>query len=134
MKRIGLWFGRFLIVVISFLATNDSLDWWLGPNDPNMIRALHAMTIKAELEKYRSANGKYPLPFPDNPLADISKELGVFVPKDPVWVSSERQYRYVSADGTRYGLLFHLQSGDRCLIGVGAAGTGWWQNALLCSF
>lgn len=138
--------GALAIVAVFFFGTLFILDRQSGPPSPDQERASHAKSIKAALEAYRSARGRYPSPFADNPLTDLSKELidGKFLavmPRDPTWGPGENQYRYVSANGRTYGLLFHLQSpagkvaaGGPCLTGVGTAGTGWWNNAPDCPF
>jgi hypothetical protein len=134
LRKAVLALGGLAVIVASFVGTLHIMDRWGPPTGPDAERVLHVRDIKSALEKYRSAKGRYPSPFPDNPLTDIGKELGLIVPKDPDWGVGEKQYRYVSPDGKRYGLLIHLHTGAPCLTGVGAAGTGWWQNAPPCSF
>jgi hypothetical protein len=119
------------IVLVFFFGTLFLLDWWDRSSDLDAVRAKHAGQISAALEAYRGKTGHYPAPFSDNPLADIEKEIGEPLPGDPV--GGANQYRYVSsADGKRYGLLFHLPNGKTCISGVGVRGTGWWQNAPEC--
>jgi hypothetical protein len=135
--------GALAIVLIFFFGTLLTLDWWNTLPYPDSVRAEHASSIKAALERYRAARGHYPAPFGDNPLTDLKNELvdGHFVaaiPKDPIWGLGEKQYRYVSV-GEGYGLLFHLQyangkipEGGSCITGV--ATQGWWGNPPFCPF
>lgn len=122
--------GGAAIVLVFFFGTLFILNWWDRPPDLDPLRASHAKQIGAALEAYRRKTGHYPTPFPDNPLADIQKDIGASLPQDPG--GSANQYRYVSIDGNRYGLLFHLQGGGTCVSGVGVTGTGWWLNAPEC--
>jgi hypothetical protein len=130
-----------------FFGTLFVLDWWNQLPYPDSVRADHARAIKAALEKYRAKIGHYPVPFTDNALTDLKKELVdkgfiAAIPEDPTWgLTTDKQYRYVSTDGKIYGLLWHLQfpigkveAGGRCLTGVGADSAGWWSNAPLCPF
>jgi hypothetical protein len=58
-------------------------------------------------------------------------------PEDPEPATVEtKQYRYVSADGKNFGLLFRLKAaaGGNCVTGVGVSGQGWWFNAQNCPF
>jgi hypothetical protein len=133
--------GGIAIVAISFFGTLFTLDYL----DPDSVRATHAKSVKAALEKYRSAKGAYPFPFPDNPLTDLKKVLVdggylVAIPDDPVFGAKDKdRYRYVSNSGKNYGLLFHLStgktpSGSTCLTGVGTAGYGFWGQQPECPF
>jgi hypothetical protein len=61
------------------------------------------------------------------------------IPIDPLWTSTEKQYRYVSS-GKTYGLLLYLELAHEklpagaCVTGVGTAGTGWWGGQPDCPF
>jgi hypothetical protein len=135
--------GGLGVVAASFFFTLFMMDHW--PNkDRDSIRAEHAQLLKAGLEKYRSANGKFPL-LPDNPVTDLKKDLVdskylEAIPEDPLWSKTEKQYRYASV-GPSYGLLFHLESptgkisgGGTCITGVGIAGVGYWGQIPVCPF
>jgi hypothetical protein len=123
--------GAASIVLVFFFATLFILDRWDRGSELDTVRAQHASQIRAALEAYRGRTGHYPAPFSDNPLTDVEKEIGGPLPRDPR--GGANQYRYVSsADGKRYGLLFHLENGAACISGVGVAGTGWWLNAPQC--
>jgi hypothetical protein len=136
--------GGLAVVGISFFGTLLVLDWF---KSVDAVRADHAQSIKAALEKYRTKRGSYPFPVAGNPLSDLKKELvdGGYlagIPQDPGDLS-DKQYYYVSNDGNSYGLLFHLRSQtgkdlpektSRCLAGVGIAGKGWWGPPPPCPF
>jgi hypothetical protein len=138
--------GALAIVAVFFFGTLFILDRLDTLEFPDSERANHARSVKAALEVYRRAQGHYPVPFTDNPLVDLKKELvdGKFlgaIPQDPLWGLTENQYRYVSYDGKIYGLLFHLQfpvgkipAGGSCLTGIGSETTGWYRNAPPCPF
>jgi hypothetical protein len=140
--------GGALVLAISFFGTLFILDYSGGDNRAarDRLRAEHAKLLKAGLEKYRGARGKYPAPFGNSPTADLKATLvgGGFLsalPQDPLWALTENQYRYVSVDGTTYGLLFHLElpsgkisAGGKCLTGVGTARTDWWGQPPDCPF
>jgi len=139
--------GGIAVCASSFFVTLFVLNYYDNNRPRDSIRVEHAKVLKTALEKYRSARGKYPAPFLDNVIFDLKGELvdGGFLasmPQDPFWeTSTGNQYRYVSADGTTYGLLFHLESADgkipaggKCLTGVGTAGTGWWGQPPDCPF
>jgi hypothetical protein len=106
-----------------------------NPSDPqgrDSIRAAQAATIKAALEKYRSAHGMYPAPFNGNYVSGLSSQLvksGFMpeIPKDPLWTQPEMQYEYASDDGLSYALYFHIElpsgkipAGGACVTGVDA--------------
>lgn len=139
--------GGIAVVSISFFGTLFILNYWDGDaRARDALRAEHAKLLKSGLEKYRSARGKYPAPFGNNPAADLKLILvdGGFlsaIPQDPLWALTENQYRYVSIDGSKYGLLFHLElssgkiaAGGKCLTGVGTTLTDWWGQPPDCPF
>ncbi len=139
--------GAIAVVAISFFGTLFVLSYWDGDAKArDALRAEHAKQLKAGLEKYRSARGKYPSPLANNPATDLKPILvdaGFLsgIPKDPLWALTENQYRYVSVDGTKYGLLFHLElptgkitAGGKCLTGAGTAATDWWGQPPDCPF
>jgi hypothetical protein len=139
--------GGFGIIAIFFLGTLFLLDYMdtKDPGSRDRLRAEHAKSIMAALEKYRGARGAYPL-FPpqyDVALADLKTALveGGYlrsIPADPL--SPDKPYRYISYDGTVYGLLFRLElahqniPAGQCLIGVGTAASGWWKQPPNCPF
>jgi hypothetical protein len=144
--RVVAWMiGGAAIVAVFFFGTLFVLDSQT-PETPDSIRVAHARSLKAALEKYRSAQGVYPSPFLDNPLTDLKRALvdGGYlraIPRDPDLSAVDKQYRYVSRDGKTYGLLFHVQfpigkipAGGNCLTGVGTANTGWWGQPPDCPF
>src|SRR5713101_4168582 len=103
--------GAATVVLIFFFGTLFILDY-IGYKTDDSIRAEHAQLIKDALQRYRSANGNYPI-FPDNAVDDLKKALvgGGFlraIPRDPSQASLGWQYRYTS-DGKVYGLLFKLE-------------------------
>ena len=136
--------GGAAVVAAFFFGTLFILDQWDRLPFPDSVRADHARSIKSALEAYRAAKGNYPVPFSDNPLTDLKKELvdGKFIaaiPQDPTWGLTANQYRYVSTpDGKSYGLLFHLQFPVGKIAGGGACATGmplgWWGGAPACPF
>jgi hypothetical protein len=140
-------FGGMAVVAISFFGTLFILNYSSGDSSArDASRAEHAKMLKGGLEKYRAARGKYPAPFGNNPATDLKAVLvdGGFlsaIPQDPLWALTENQYRYVSVDGAKYGLLFHLElpsgkitAGGKCLTGAGTALTGWWGQPPDCPF
>jgi hypothetical protein len=136
--------GGLAVVAAFFFGTLFVLDH-TGFRYPDSLRAAHAISFKAALEKYRSARGHYPYPFYNNAFSDLKKELVDgkhldVIPVDPSGLK-EKEYRYVSSDGKTYGLLFHLQfpvgkipAEGACITGVGTAGTGWWDQPPDCPF
>ena len=140
MQRLVFAIGGLAVLVLSFFGTLfllNSSDF----QSFDSIRIEHAKFIKAALEKYRAANGKYPMSYPDNDLADLKSALigGGFIsqlPVDPYWKNGRvNKYRYRSMDGASYGLLFYMELGP-CQTGVGAAATGPWDGRpiTVCSF
>lgn len=123
MQRLLLVVGSLAVLAISFFGTLHSFDNF-DFRSVDSIRIEHAKEMKAALEKYRAARGKYPGPFNDNDLADLRPELvgGGFIaklPVDPYWSNRKiNHYRYRS-DGSTYGLLFSMEFGP-CISGIGA--------------
>lgn len=109
-------------------------------------RASDAKLLRDALERYRTANGKFPSPYGDNSILDLKVALvnGGFlksIPTDPSWNGTAKEYRYVSSDGVKYGILFNIEkaqgdilAGGSCLMGVGTQGTGWWGEPPRCPF
>jgi hypothetical protein len=146
-KPVVLAVGGAAVVAISFFGTLFILDHVRYPTlqYPDSVRAAHAASLKTALERYRSAQGSYPFPFPGNSVIDLKKQLvdGKYldaIPKDPD-PNPDTQYHYVSNDGKVYGLLFYLKfpvgnipAGGGCVTGVGTAGSGWWGQPPECPF
>jgi len=139
MQRLLLIVVGSAIVTASFLGTLyilDSMDF----RSLDAVRIEDAKSLKAAIEQYRAAHGKYPAPFLDNDIADLKSALvdGGFIaklPVDPYWKKSKiNKYRYRS-DGNSYGLLFYLELGP-CLTGVGPAASGSWdgRKIISCAF
>lgn len=139
MQRLLLIVGGIVIVAVSFFGTLyflNSMDF----RSLDTVRTEDAKSLKAALEQYRAARGKYPAPFPDNDVADLKPALvdGGFIaqlPVDPYWQKGKvNKYRYRS-DGTSYGLLLYMELGP-CLTGVGPAATGNWdgRKIISCAF
>jgi hypothetical protein len=139
MQRLFFIIGGIAILASSFLGTlylRDSVDF----RSMDVLRVEDAKTLKAALERYHAARGKYPAPFPNNDVADLKSELvdGGFIaklPVDPYWKNGKiNKYRYRS-DGSSYGLLFYLELGP-CLTGIGPAATGVWDGRKIttCAF
>lgn len=137
--------GSLAIVLGSFFGTLFILDQKAELPYPDSVRELHAMIIKAALEKYRSTHGAYPSPFTGNSLSDLKPFLvdtGYLkaIPEDPEPATGDKQYRYVSDDGKVFGLLLPLKfaagkvPAGSCVTGVGSSGRGWWSNAPDCPF
>jgi hypothetical protein len=134
--------GGAAIVAICFFGTLRMLDSQ-NLQYPDSLRAAHARSLEAALEKYRAANGHYPI-YPVSQLTVLGKDLvdvGYIqaIPQDPD-PKSRVPYSYIS-DGKIYGMLFHLQfptgkiqAGGICLTGVGTGGTGWWGQPPECPF
>ena len=102
------------------------------------IRIGHAKLLKDALDRYQAARGKFPAPFPDNPVEDLKPALvdGGFlkaIPSDPL---PTQTYRYTtgSLGGVRYGLRITLEETGNCVTGVNVEGTGWWAPAPACPF
>lgn len=139
MKKLVFALGGLLILVASFFSALYLLDSSTY-RSMDSIRVEHAKSLKAAIEKYRVARGKYPAPFPDNDLADLKAELvgGAFIPQlptDPYWTSGRvNKYRYRS-DGNTYGMLFYMELGP-CQTGVGPAATSPWngRDIIACAF
>ncbi|MDO8398903.1 MAG: hypothetical protein Q7T45_13890 [Bradyrhizobium sp.] len=149
MRKILLSLGAIAILTASFFGTLWILDKIdpeppsssaVRPSGPDLVRVEHAKTVKAALEKYRSARGSYPAPFTGNPLSALKPHLvdtGYLkaIPEDPDPApGTSKQYSYASDKGTVYGLSLIMKSGGRCVTGVGASGRGWWSNAPDCPF
>lgn len=141
MQRFVIALGAFAILAASFFATLyllNSLNF--GPVNLDRVRIEHAKSLKAAIERYRAARGKYPSPFPDNDLADLRPELvsGGFIselPLDPYWkIGKVNRYRYRS-DGNTYGLMFYLELGP-CQTGAGALAVNPWKGQKIapCAF
>jgi hypothetical protein len=132
------------VVVFFFFGTLSILDY-RDSQSRDLLRAEHAKSIRAALERYHATYGMYPSQFLDNPLGDLKGPLvdGGYlstIPADPLWGGTEKQYRYVSG-GPTYGLLLHLEiasgmipAGGACLTGVETAGTRWWGQPPDCPF
>lgn len=139
MQRLLFVIAGAAILVGSFFATLYFLDP-ANFRSLDSIRIGHAKSLKAAIEKYRAARGKYPSPYPGNDIADLKSDLvdGGFIsqiPVDPYWKNGKiNKYRYRS-DGNTYGLLFYFELGP-CQTGVGTAATGKWDgfNILKCPF
>ena len=145
--RLFLFFiSAIAILAIFFFGTMYVIDY-RDMSARDLVRAEHAKSLKTALERYRAAHGKYPAPFTNNYIMDLKTALvdGGFlaaIPTDPFWIGSQNnQYTYVSADGIKYGLWFHLElssgkipAGGGCLTGVGTVGTGWWGQPPDCPF
>jgi hypothetical protein len=139
MQRLSLLIGCIAIPALSFAGTLYFLDK-ADINSVDAQRIEHAKLLKAALERYRSAHGKYPAPFRDNDVFDLRPELvgGGFIaslPIDPYWKNGRvNKYRYRS-DGQSYSLLFYLELGP-CQTGVGAYVTAPWdgRHVTMCAF
>lgn len=140
MQRLFFVIGGVAMLGLSFFGTLfllNSKDF----QSFDSIRIEHAKLIKAAIEKYRAASGKYPLIYPDNDLADLKSTLvdGGFIsqlPVDPYWKNGKvNKYRYRSLDGNTYGLLFYMELGP-CQTGAGKAATDPWDGRAIttCSF
>jgi hypothetical protein len=139
MLRFFLIIGGTAVLAASFLGTLyllDSFDF----RSMDALRIEDVKALKAALERYHAARGKYPAPFNDNDIADLKRELvdGGFIaklPVDPYWTNGKiNKYRYRS-DGNGYALVFYMELGP-CMTGVGAAATGQWDghNIATCAF
>ena len=139
MQRLVFALGGLVVLAASFFGTLYVLDS-SSYQSMDSIRIEHAKTLKAAIEKFRAARGKYPSPFPDNDLADLKAELvgGAFIPQlptDPYWTKGRvNKYRYRS-DGATYGILFYMELGP-CQTGVGTAATTPWDGRTIqtCNF
>ena len=104
-------------------------------------RVADAHALRSALERYRDQFGRYPSPFEDVNIYSLKAELVdraflSFIPEDPLWAATGKQYRYISHDGQAYGLWIHLEyaqgdipAGGSCMTGVGHAGTDWYAGA-----
>jgi len=128
--------GGVCIVAVFFFGTLH----YLNSSDAisrDAARAANVRLLKSALDRYRVANGRYPAPFPDNPVEDLKATVvgGGFLkslPPDP----SDRVMRYSVGGGTegkRYALKVPLETGD-CVTGIGFEGTGWYAPAPPCPF
>jgi len=140
MQRFVFAIGGLAILMASFFGTLHFLDS-LNLQSLDSIRIEHARAVKAAVEKYRAASGKYPYIYPNNDLADLKTVLvnGGFIsqlPVDPYWQTGRvNKYRYRSVDGDTYGLLIYMELGP-CQTGVGSAATDPWDGKPIttCSF
>jgi hypothetical protein len=138
--------GGCAVVAASFFTTLFIHDQIYGLPYPDSIRVEHARTIKRAIETYRRSHGTYPSPFTGNALSDLKPYLvdtGILkaLPEDPSpALGQSSQYRYVSDDGSFYGILIPLQSAignvpaGQCVTGHGTAGRALWSNAPSCPF
>lgn len=126
MKRLLLALGALAIVVASFFATLQILNYSETPRTPaearNAIRAAHARLLKDALEKYKAAHKTYPQTADFTDVGNLQKDLvgGGYlaeIPSDPLSASG-KSYRYIS-NGTVIGMLFELEAGPN---GTPAAG------------
>jgi hypothetical protein len=134
--------GGAIIVAASFFATLFAMDSYEAYSPPrrDALRVEQTKIIKAALEKYRAAKGRYPSPFADNPLSDLKEPLvnGGFlasIPLDPL--SPAKQYRYTTdgaPDGLRYGLLIPREVDGPCKTGVGADNIDYFGIRRNCPF
>lgn len=131
MQRLFLAIGAVAILALSFFGTLFLLNSSEFQSFDS-IRIEHAKSLKAALEKYRAAHGKYPDANSELDLAALKSPLigGGFIsqlPVDPYWKSGRiNKYRYRTLDGNSYGLLFYMELGP-CQTGVGGAATGPWD-------
>lgn len=117
--------GGLAVLLGSFFITLYIIDS-RAPSGPDAIRADDARAVKAALEKYKSAKGQYPNPYPGGPLSDAKADI-TGLPDDPrLGQPGAEPYRYVS-DGQNYGLLMKLEGGP-CITGVGTDGKSWWST------
>lgn len=98
MQRLAIAIGSLAILAASFFGTLYFLDS-LNYQTMDSIRIEHAKALKAALEKFRAAHGRYPPSTPDGDLAALRVPLvdGGFVanlPVDPYWKSGRvNKYR-----------------------------------------
>lgn len=131
MQRLVLAIGAVAILTLSFLGTLFLLNS-TEYQSFDSIRIEHAISLKAALEKYRAARGKYPDANSELDLAALKSPLldGGFIaqlPVDPYWKSGRvNKYRYRTMDGNSFGLLLYMELGP-CQTGIGGASTGPWE-------
>jgi hypothetical protein len=136
MQRLAMIIGCFFIVAASFAGTLYFLDSSEFQSFDAQ-RVEHGKMLKAALERYRAARGKYPAPFADNEITDLRPELvgGGFIdklPVDPYWKNGRiNKYRYRS-DGQSYGLLFYFELGP-CISGIGPLASAEWDYRKITS-
>ncbi|HEV7879815.1 O-antigen ligase family protein [Bradyrhizobium sp.] len=131
--RNGRWFrpaASTVLVMIAVIAAAvfGLLFYWKHVRAPQPDTAL-AQEIRAAgtaLEKYRAAQGAYPV-F-EGPLVDVKKRLaghGYFTPEAGGFPTVDSEAVYYSYNGKSYGLLFHIDrnsdnpSGTECVVQVG---------------
>ncbi|MBR0752659.1 hypothetical protein JQ604_10730 [Bradyrhizobium jicamae] len=128
--------GGVCIVAVFFFGTL----YYLNSSDAtsrDATRVANVRLLKSALDRYRVAKGRYPAPFPDNPVEDLKPALvdgGLLksLPADP----SDRVMRYSVGGGTegkRYALKVPLETGD-CVTGIGFEQSGWYAPAPPCPF
>jgi hypothetical protein len=111
LQPILLTVGTLAIIATFFLGTLFSLDF-MDRRSRDSLRANHARSIMAALEKYHATHGAYPiLPVPGSNTTELQVPLvgGWYlraIPRDPL--GAETQSRYVSFDGKAYGLLYQI--------------------------
>jgi hypothetical protein len=122
------------IVAVSFFGTMFLLDF-MDRRSRDALRIETAKSIMAALAKYRASKGAYPLLTPlDSPMVGLANSLvgnGYLTAIPPNPIGSDPS-RYVSVDGTAYGLLIYLEGSGACRVEVGASKTGWWGQPPPC--
>jgi hypothetical protein len=128
--------GGSAVIACFFFGTLFALDF-MDRRSRDTARIDTVKSVMAALEKYRAARGAYPvLPVPDIAITQLSGPLvgGGYlttIPNDPPGAD---QTRYVSLDGTAFGLRIALERSGVCRLAVGGPGTGWWGNPPPCPF
>ena len=129
---IGLFFYYAILFMIYYAYENYSVyqNYYVNRGLPQAL-VLEKNSLMIALREYRKDHKAYPI-LPDNPIGDLKKQLvsGGYLSPGP---DIDEDARYVSLDGTNYGMKFHHPRGTPCLVEVDVTGTRWW-GAPKCRF
>ncbi len=124
---IGLVFYYALLFTIYYFN-----EFYLFNQDNPQALVAEKNSLVGALREYRKEHKVYPI-LPDNPIGDLKEQLikGGYLLPSP---DADKDARYVSPDGTSYGLKFYRPGGKPCVVEVDATKTGWWGNMPKCPF
>jgi hypothetical protein len=136
--------GGLAVIAISFFVTLYALDY-MDRRNRDAVRGEHIAQIRSAVEAYYKARGAFPA-LDDKPVENLKATLvdGGFlksIPVDPLWATTNKEYRYYSDGKNYFGLLAWLEqahgpipAGGTCLAGRGTKGSGLWGQPPDCPF